>query len=514
MYKIIVMLCLLLSLPLSGRAADITTLNTEEARSQIENDLKVLNVYRQGLAGNTDFIAGDKSLSPDKKTDALRLLALNERETIRRYWQSTMDYYLALDSLGNYYHHYYNLNEKDLKELSFHIFYEAFLTQYRFALEIISILEKEPSLDTLLNEPMPELGLPKNTYQDFKFRFLNIARGAEFAALDAQFHALNSPVPPRLKNFIQEDSQYLWKMGKGKGIALTLKNGLEIISKAGFAAYLPVQSGVSEWMGATKVKRVHKSLISAEQIKSLSEVLQPGDILLERREWYLSNIGLPGFWTHAALYIGTARQRAEYFNDPEVSEWVKTQGFKDGNFETMLSIIYAKAYDLSAKADAQSALPRILEAIGQGVSFTSLEHSADCDSLVVLRPRLSKKNKALAIMKGFYYSGRPYDFNFDFRTDAELVCTELIFKTYEPRPGQKGLNLHLINYMGHLLIPANDIAKQFDEEFGSADQQLDFVIFLDGIENENKAKVSTLAEFRQTWKRPKWHILVQERQEK
>lgn len=373
-------------------AADITDLSLGEARQQIESDLNSLLVYRKGLAGNTAFIAGDQALVPNKQADVRRLLAQMERDTVRRYWQSTMDYYLALDYLGKNYQQYDNLIDRESKELAFLIFYEAFLAQYRFALEAITILEKEPSLDTLLNEPMPELGLPKNTYRDFKFRFLNVARGTEFAALNAQYQALKVPVPAKLKNIIQEDSKIIWNI-KGQGTVLTLKNGLKIMQKAGFAAYLPLQSGVSVWMGATKVKRAKKSLISPAQIKSLLAVLQPGDIILERREWYLSNIGLPGFWTQAALYIGTATQRAEYFNDAEVIELVKTQGFRAGTFESMLEILDAKAYALSKQLDAQSPAPRILEAIGQGVSFTSLEHSADCDSLVVCARGSARKTK-------------------------------------------------------------------------------------------------------------------------
>ncbi len=126
-----------------------------------------------------------------------------------------------------------------------------------------------------------------------------------------------------------------------------------------------------------------------------------------------------------------------------------------------------------------------------------------------MRPRLSKKNKAKALLKGFYYRGRLYDFNFDFLTDAELVCTELIDKAYEPTSGQKGLNFALTDYLGHLLLPANNMAKQFDEQYGTKQQQIELVIFLDGVEKENRAKVSNLKEFRRSWRRPKWHILTQ-----
>ena len=64
----------------------------------------------------------------------------------------------------------------------------------------------------------------------------------------------------------------------------------------------------------------------------------------------------------------------------------------------------------------------MIEAIGEGVSFTSLEHSAACDSLAVLRPRLPRAERAQALCRAFHYAGRPYDYNFDFATDSELVC--------------------------------------------------------------------------------------------
>ncbi len=49
----------------------------------------------------------------------------------------------------------------------------------------------------------------------------------------------------------------------------------------------------------------HQGLISQEQLQELKAELQPGDILIERRNWFVSNSLLPGFWPHAALYLGS-----------------------------------------------------------------------------------------------------------------------------------------------------------------------------------------------------------------
>ena len=156
-------------------------------------------------------------------------------------------------------------------------------------------------------------------------------------------------------------------------------------------------------------------------------------------------------------------------------------------------------------------LPRVIEAISEGVSLTTIEHSAAADSLVVLRPRLSKRDKAEAIRRAFKFHGRPYDFNFDFLTDWEFVCTELIYKCYEPSDKMTGLSLPTTTMLGRRLTPANLITRQFDERFDSADRQFDLVIFLDGSERKGRAVEATVEDFRKSWRRPKWHIMLQER---
>jgi uncharacterized protein YycO len=151
----------------------------------------------------------------------------------------------------------------------------------------------------------------------------------------------------------------------------------------------------------------------------------------------------------------------------------------------------------------------VIEAISEGVSLTSLEHAAGCDYVGVMRPKRDKLAKAQAILQAFELHGRPYDFNFDFLTDHALVCTELVYKAWQPSEGKEGLALSLARVLGRSTLPANEVVKQFDQEYGTEQQQLDFVYFLDGRERSKGALVSDLDNFRASWKRPKWDIVQQ-----
>ncbi|HKR65844.1 MAG TPA: YiiX/YebB-like N1pC/P60 family cysteine hydrolase [Thermoanaerobaculia bacterium] len=460
-------LMLLALIPLTARAA-----------ARTDADARAVEIYRTGLeAAVTDMQAITARAGK-------RMLSGEEKEDARATWTAFLDYLLALDSVGAYH--------RDLKsEPAMVVTYAAFLAQYRGALDMIDAAEKLPGADAVLNEPVARIGLAEGSYARVKFRFLNVARATEYAALESLFRVRGGASYPRLRKAIDDDSMAILKAGRGKGPVQTAANAFKIASSAAFTAWFPVQKGVAEWMGDTRVARADTFLITSKQIAELAPKLEPGDVFLERREWYVSNIGLPGYWPHTALYIGDAAQRARYFDDDDVRAWVRAQGRADGDFEAFLRGL-----------NANSAGYQVIEAVSEGVSYTTLAHSAGADSLAVLRPRATKRAKAIALARAFGYIGRPYDFNFDFHTDASLVCSEVVYKAYEG-----SVSLPVSTTMGRLNTPPNDIVREFDETFGTPRQQFDLVAFLDGHERSRVAVAASLDEFRASWKRPKWHIV-------
>jgi hypothetical protein len=483
-------------------------LDKAELAMRLEADARAVQVQRDGLRDVIRYLDSRPDLFPAKSSKAATLPRREEKEAVWQVWQRFLDYTVGLNSIERYHASFASL-KGDARDDSFLIGYAAMLAQYRAALEFIERAERNPEWDKVLNDPVPELGLPGGMYAKVKFRFLNVGMATQFTAREVIMKTFPGERQPALRPAIRADAADIWQHAAGQRQLLTAKNALKVVQDGAGAAWLPIQTGVSEWMGDTKVYRTGRSLISPAQVEQLKKVLRPGDILLERREWYVSNVGLPGFWSHAALYIGTAEDRRACFTDTATAAWVRQQGEPSGDLELLLQTRYSKAYQQSQTPQEHEHKVRIIEAISEGVSFTTLEHSADCDSLAVLRPRLPKAERAQALVRAFHYTGRPYDFNFDFATDAELVCTELVYKSYEPANGFTGLKFPLTEMLGRRLLPANEIARQFDAQIGTPEQQCDLVIFLDGQERKRSAVESTLSEFRSSWKRPKWHVLVQ-----
>ena len=477
---------------------------------QMGRDHALIARSRTALNGIVNFMKDNPDLisRAGQKTGG-SLFNERERAVHRQLWLGFLGHMFVLDRLGDRWGDVRESVEEGSKKKVFYTIYAIFLAQYRFALAFIEAVEKYPALHVVLNEPVPEMGLARGTYSDLKNQFLNPLKGADFVLLDTNYRLYGKSPPPFLSEGTVEDRKFIWKMAEGKGLHLTAKNAFQHIQDFGFKAWLPIQTKVAEWMGDTKVWRVDENLITKMQVKAMHPLLEPGDILLARREWYLSNMGLPGYWTHAFLFVGNPWERQRYFKgDRKLALWTQMKGIYSGNFEQLLQFYARDAYRENGKGDAEALQRSVIESKSEGVSLSSLETAALADALVVLRPRLPRVSKAQAILKAFSYVGRPYDFNFDFLTDTEMVCTEVIYKSYEPAPSTAGLHLPLKDLLGRKLMTANDMAMVFDQEYGSQRQQLDFVLFLDGDERAKMAYVSNLESFRKSWKRPKWHILL------
>ena len=97
--------------------------------------------------------------------------------------------------------------------------------------------------------------------------------------------------------------------------------------------------------------------------------LAPGDILLQRREWCMTNIGLPGFWTHAALYVGTSDERVKYFHDsPQIKVWLKSMGNQYDSFEELLAMKFCFWMEMKKKKNLSGRMLTFFGRAGNGRS--------------------------------------------------------------------------------------------------------------------------------------------------
>jgi len=502
----IFMMVMLLGLVNQACVSSFPDLNTA---ASIQEDIRTVILCKTGLESLMEFtrensaswglaVEGDKALGSKAKQDLINT------------WSSMLDYLAQLDHIQEKHARVFLLDDNQPDNRAIYCYYLAFLTQYRSALEFLSLVESNASIHIYLNEAYPQNGLKANLYKQFKYHFLNILLASKFVALDAIVAETKVPADFQHLDTMNEAEAYLYDMGMGSGTTMTLENGYKMMQDAAFEFWLPLQKGFSRFLSGKKVWRIDKSLMTQQDMQRIALELEPGDIIFTRKEWALTNLGLPGFWTHTAMYTATPEQRSSYFDDEETRQWVRGTGTPSGDFEELLSSTYESMYVESQSQDDDGNTYQIIEALKPGVIFNSLETTLTCDGVAVLRPKVSKREKARAISYAFASLGKPYDLNFDFHTDSALVCSELILKAYEPSQYGNGLDIRTLSIGQRFVTPCNTIIQQFSEEYGSSTQQLEFVLFYDGDEKHERVDVSTLDELLISWKRPDWHVFIPE----
>ncbi|MDP9193726.1 MAG: hypothetical protein M3P06_18685 [Acidobacteriota bacterium] len=418
--------------------------------------------------------AGMQSLIRESGVPSSKLPSAAEREEVRAVWRSFLDYQFALETVRARHSQFMKLRGA-ARDREFRVYHAAWLAQYRYALDYVARMERHPELHTLLNESVPTLGMPANSYAAFKLHWLHVARAAEWSA----FALLDRTFGGTRVGSAAEDAKAILAAGVGHGSKETLRNAARIV---GDAAWKPLPATIAAAAGGPAATAPRPSFISRQQIAAARPLVRPGDILFERRDWSLTNVGLPGFWPHVSLYVGTPEERRQLFGDA---------------FEARLRDADPQRYD------EQLAKATVVEAVGQGVLLSTFEKSADADYLAVIRPRVDDSVKSEAIARALTMVGLPYDFEFDFVTDDRIVCSELIYKAYEER-----LDFPVLRYARRSVTTPNDFVRWFDERFDMSERGADFVVFLDGHAHSSNATLENSDAFRRSWRRARWHPIA------
>ena len=262
-----------------------------------------------------------------------------------------------------------------------------------------------------LNEAFPEYRIPRKQYTTIFSAFvdhgnvISIREAMRFADknrrqlealaedpavgfLARQLPELESSLNQSKLNYIKRALDYVSHKWRRRGV-VSMQNAIARILE-GFGRT------ASEFYTADDKK------VTPEMLEQVAGLLQPGDVIVTRHAKALTNFFLPGYWPHAALYIGTVEQRKALGIS---ADWAKEQLWTG---------------DLC-----------VLEARKDGVNFRPLSDTFSVDVFVILRPLLAAGSVRDGIERAVLHEGKMYNFDFDFYTSDRLVCTEVIYRAYD-----------------------------------------------------------------------------------
>ncbi|OGW39758.1 MAG: Poxvirus G6 [Nitrospirae bacterium GWC2_56_14] len=188
------------------------------------------------------------------------------------------------------------------------------------------------------------------------------------------------------------------KLGFLTGVTTDTLTGME---RGGVSLFSMVFGNAVGLVETRKGKLYMKSDVLAE----VSGSLRAGDILLEKTPFRLTDKLIPGYWGHAAVWIGSETELKELgiWGNPLVARY--HDEIREGRL--------------------------VVEALRSGVEMNSLDHFLNIDSIGVLRKTdLSREARANTIIQALRQVGKPYDFNFDVESKGRVYCSKLVYLSY------------------------------------------------------------------------------------
>ena len=330
----------------------------------------------------------------------------------------------------------------------------AFLVTYAGAIVLVDgarflrdTFDDSPIARQKFNEPEPAFGIPAGTYDQVQYALSRplhawyLWRGTRYyEAREQELAELErDPVLAPVFSVIHRSgdcvkvtpTRFLKTLTQVRARGITTDLGQNMVGQATYRMQRAVSSMISE----LSVRPGHRPGVPAEIHRQLAQLARPGDVFIVRKQHAVTNYFLPGYWPHAALYLGDAAALSEL-------GLAEHENFRP-RWERLLNL------DVDQPG-------RVLEAMKDGVLLRSITSPLASDAVTLIRPLLSREEIAQALARGMFHEGKPYDFDFDFTRSDRLVCTEVVYRSYD---GVGPIRFELSRRAGRLTLAAVDLLR-------------------------------------------------------
>lgn len=178
--------------------------------------------------------------------------------------------------------------------------------------------------------------------------------------------------------------------------------------------------------------------VRGAEMRTIGDLLQPGDILLRKYDGYLDGRFIPGFFSHVGLYLGEVAPSEEpKVDDPRVKRsfasgsHMVVHSMAEGVFmEDVLNFLRCDYIGILRLPETLRAVPGAAVAGADERATWHPDERTLCEDLmsgsVVARDRAVKvaRDQALGLL------GTEYDFAFDFHDGHRLSCSEFVARCF------------------------------------------------------------------------------------
>ena len=219
-----------------------------------------------------------------------------------------------------------------------------------------------------------------------------------------------------LRTLIEDSPSYRLGLEENSILSWILDGWYELLDGIWSSFFGSVSENIGNTAGLVESRegKLYKNDVVTANIEAN---LRPGDILIERTPFRLTDKLIPGYWGHVAVYIGTKDELTSMgiWDDLNVTYNADTNRTYQDDFLNVEDALNPRA---------------IVEALRDGVQLNSVEHFLNVDDLAIMHDENENDaDRTERIKEVIKQLGKEYDFEYDIDDNSKIVCSELVYIT-------------------------------------------------------------------------------------